>query len=92
MTDFESYVSEQIKLLVPKYDVIELDAAISTKSVSVDFFATVDGRKMQCFQMIDEGLFSEKLFRAVAKAVAAYARTLPDFKQDSINHYNIVLK
>ena len=56
MTELEPFVAEQIKTLVPSYDTVELKATVSASSFSVEFFATVNGKKMQCFEMIDEGI------------------------------------
>lgn len=47
---------------------------------------------MQCCQMIDEGMFTEKNFNSVSKAIADYIRKLPDFKTDGINKYTVELK
>lgn len=92
MNELENYVSEQLKTLVSNYDVIELEAAVTSSSVSVEFFATVEGKRMQCFQMIDNGMFTEKDFNAVSKAIANYIRRQPDFNKDGINRYAVVLK
>ncbi|MBQ7132050.1 MAG: hypothetical protein IJO29_05715 [Oscillospiraceae bacterium] len=92
MTELEFFVAEQIKTLVPSYDTVELKATVSASSFSVEFFATVDGKKMQCFEMIDEGMFTEKNFNAASKAIANYFRGLSDFNADGINKYIVVLK
>ena len=92
MTELELFVAKQIKTLVPNYDVVELKATVSTSSFSVEFFATVDGKKMQCFEMIDEGMFAEKKFNAVSKAIANYFRGLSSFDTEGINKYTVVLK
>lgn len=92
MTESELFVAEQIKTLVPSYDTVELKATVSSSSFSVEFFATVDGKKMQCFEMIDEGTFTEKNFNDVSKAIVNYFRRLPDFNADGINKYTMVLK
>ncbi len=92
MSELETFVSEQIKTLVPRYDTIELKATVSSSSFSVEFFATVDGKKMQCFEMIDEGMFTEKNFNVASKAIASYFRGLPDFNADGINKYTVALK
>lgn len=92
MTELELFVAEQIKTLVPSYDTVELKATVSASSFSVEFFATVDGKKMQCFEMIDEGMFTEKNFNAASKSIANYFRRLPDFNTDGINKYTVVLK
>lgn len=91
MTELELFVAEQIKTLVPNYNTVELKATVSASSFSVEFFATVDGKKMQCFEMIDEGMFTEKNFNAASKAIANYCRNLSDFNTDGINKYTVVL-
>lgn len=92
MTELELFVAEQIKTLVPSYDTVELKATVSASSFSVEFFATIDGKKMQCFEMIDEGMFTEKNFNAASKAIANFCREQSGFITDSINKYVIVLK
>lgn len=92
MTELELFVSEQIKTLVPNYEALELKATVSSSSFSVEFFATVDGKKMQCFEMIDAGMFTEKNFNVVSKAIANYCRGLTNFNADGINKYTVVLK
>ena len=92
MTELELFVSEPIKTLVPNYEALELKATVSSSSFSVEFFATVDGKKMQCFEMIDAGMFTEKNFNVVSKAIANYCRGLNGFNADGINKYTVVLK
>ena len=91
MTELELFVSKQIKTLVPNYERVELRATVSSSSFSVEFFATIDGRKMQCFEMIDTGMFSEKDFNIASKAIANYFRKLPDFNTSGINKYTVML-
>ena len=92
MIELELFISEQIKTLVPNCDTIELKATVSSSSFSVEFFATVDGNKMQCFEMIEEGMFTEKNFNVVSKAIANYCRGLTDFNANGINKYTVELK
>lgn len=92
MTELETFVSEQIKTLVPSYNTVELMVTVNMSSFSVEFFATVDGMKMQCFEMIDKGMFTEKNYNVVSKAIANYIRKLPEFDVEGINKYTIVLE
>lgn len=92
MAELELFLAEQMKTLVPNYDTVELKATVSSSSFSVEFFVTVDGKKMQCFQMIDDGQFSEKNFNLFSRAIANYVRELPDFNKKGINKYSVVLK
>lgn len=92
MTELERFVSEQIKKLVPNYDTVELKATVSASSFSVEFFATVHGKKMQCFEMIDEGMFAENNFNIASKSIANFIRRLPSFNANGINKYSLVIK
>ena len=89
MTESEIFVSKQIRTLVPNYDSVELKATVS---FSVEFFITISGKKMQCFEMIVKGMFTEKNFNIISKAIANHFRGLPNFNTDSINKYTITLK
>ena len=92
MTELELFVSEQIKTLIPSYDSVELKASVSSSSFSVEFFAIIKGTRMQCFEMIDKGMFTEKAFNTVSKTIVNHLRKLPNFKANSINKYTIILK
>ena len=91
MTDLELFVAKQIKKLIPDCEAFELNATVGSSSFSVELFATVGGKKMQCQDMIDEGMFSEKDFNAASKAIAEYCRDLPDFDENTINKYSVKL-
>ena len=67
MAKLEHFLAEQMKTLVPNYDTVELKATVSSSSFSVEFFVTVDGKRKQCFQMIDDGQFTEKNFNIFLK-------------------------
>lgn len=89
MKELELFISEQIKLLIPHYEAIELKAMVSSSSYSIEFFATIQGNKMQCFDMIDKGMFSEKKFNLVSKAIATYVRETPGFNKEGINKFSV---
>ena len=92
MTESERFVAEQLQTLLPKFDAVELNAAVSASSYSIEFFATVAGEKKQCFEMIDEGMFTEKDFNRASRAIADYFRKLPDFHANGVNQYSMTLK
>lgn len=52
----------------------------------------IDGKKWQCFEVIDEGMFTEKEFNVASKNIANYFRGLSDFNKDGINKYTVSLK
>ena len=91
MTGFKAFVADQLSHIISGCDKIEVRANVSESGYSFEFFATINGKRKQCFDMIDEGLFNEKDFDVVAKAVAQYARNTVDFKKGEINKYSIVI-
>lgn len=92
MTELEKYISDQLKQLVPNADVFEFRANIGDKSCSVEFFATIEGIKQQCFDMIDNGVIKEKDFDVMVKQLAKHIRTCSEFRQGEINKFSFVLK
>ena len=91
MNEFKIFVAKKMKELIPEYDTIELRASVSTSSYSIEFFATVNGKRMQCFEMIDGGMIPEKKFNSVSKDIANFCREQIDFKKNEINKYEVVL-
>lgn len=89
MTKMECFVAEQIKKLIPNYESIDLNATVTLSSFSVEFFATINGVKMQCFEMIDKGLFTEKEFNSISRNIANYCRALPEFNKSGLNKYRL---
>lgn len=90
MSRIEQYITEQIIRLVPNFDKLEVRANIGDNSSTVEFFVTVDGKKNQCFDMIDSGIIKEKEFDITVKAIAKYIRTLPEYKKGEINKVQFV--
>ena len=92
MTELEKYIINQLKQLVPNAEVIEVRANIGDKNCSVEFFATIEGIKRQCFDMIDDGVIKEKDFDVMAKQLAKHVRACPEFRPGEINKFFFVAK
>ncbi len=75
MTDLQKLIEEQIWKLVPGCEKLEFWGNVSDSSFAMEFFATVDGKRMQCYQMADEGLLKEKELDAAFKTIADHFRT-----------------
>ena len=88
----DDFVMHEIQDLVPKYNIIELTAIVSSRSFSVEFFATIGEKRMQCLQMVEDGYFTEKDFNIFSKNIAKYIRKLPSFDELITNKYKVVLK
>ena len=82
MNQIEKYTAEKLKPLCPQAEAMEVRAEISNCSYYIVFFATVDGVKKQCYEMIDNGELdetaTEHCFYKIAKYVRDHAgNTLP---------------
>lgn len=87
-SDLETYVSGKISKLVPNFEKIEFKAQISDASYSIEFFATIDGKRMQNFEMIDNGMMNEEEFDEFSKDVAQYVRSSNDYNSGEVNEYS----
>lgn len=92
MTELEKYIIDQLKQLVPNADMFEVRVNIDDKSCAVEFFATIEGIKYQCFDLIDNGIIKEKDFDVMAKQLAKYIRTCSEFRPGEINKFSFVAK
>lgn len=91
MSELERYVSEQITQIVPKYDKLEIRANIGDLSYSIEFYATIAGKRMQCYDMADEGLIRETELDAIFQNIAAYVRNTKEFIRGTTNKYSFTI-
>lgn len=91
MSEFEMYVSEQISQVIPEYDKLEVRANISDTSYSIEFFVTVSGNKMQCYDMVDNGMIKEKELDIVFENIAKYVRNMSQFVKGTTNKYAFLI-
>lgn len=91
MTDLELYISEHIKKLVPTFDVLEVRASIGDNSYSVEFFVTVDGKRMQCYDMVDAGLLKENEVDTIFGEIASDIRKRTEYKPGAMQKVAIVI-
>lgn len=92
MKESKSFIAKQIKTLVPEYESLQVKVKVNSTSYSVVFSAVISGKEKQCFEMIDEGLFTENDFDKVAKTIADYYRSLPSFDENKLNKYTVFLR
>lgn len=87
MSELENYISEQISKIIPEYEKLDVRANISDSSHSIEFYATIDGKKMQCYEMVDDGLIKEKELDVIFKDIANYVRNTSEFTKGITNKY-----
>lgn len=79
MSELEKYVADTLAPLVPDYERLDVRANIGDNSYSVEFFVTIDGKKMQCYDMADNGMIKEKILMlpsAQSQNIFARQRTI----------------
>lgn len=91
MSELEKYVSEQISKIIPEYEKLDVRANISDSSHSIEFYATVAGKKMQCYGMVDNGLINEKELDGIFKNIASYIRNTSELKKGTTNKYSFTV-
>lgn len=79
MTELQSQVISKLTQLVPNAEAFEVRANVGDKGFSFEFFATIDGVKQQCYDMIDCGLINEKDFDNTAKQIAKCIRSSDEY-------------
>lgn len=92
MTLMERFIAEQVTKIVPSFEELELRANIGDNSYSLEFSVTVDGKKMQCFEMVDDGLIKEKDLDTVSESVADYVRKSAEYENGKINKVSVIVK
>lgn len=85
MSELEKYIMEQIEKFVPTFEELDVRANIGDSSYSVEFFVTIDGKKMQCFDMVDDGVIQEKDMDSVSESIAKYVRKTSSYESGKIN-------
>lgn len=85
MTELKRDISDQIKKIVPAFDKLEVRVNIGDNGYSGEFFVTQNGVRMQCFEMVDSGLFKEKEVDAVFEEIAKCVRESSTYVSGEIN-------
>ena len=74
MNQIEKFTTEKLKHLCPRAEEIEVRAEIGKCSYYFVFWATMDGLKKQCYEMIDNGELDETEAERCFSDIAEYVR------------------
>lgn len=85
MSELEKYVADTLAPLIPTYEKLDVRANIGDNTYSVEFFATINGKRMQCYDMADNGIIQEKDLDVAFNAIAEYVRKTKDYIPGTIN-------
>lgn len=92
-SDIEKYIADQFKKLIPAYEKIEAIISVDKQAFSMEFWATINGKRMQSFDMMESGAFTEKAYDEVSKAIAATLRLTAKMGGfgENIAKYNVTI-
>ena len=80
MNALKMMIAEQIKALVPEGELLNGRMNVGDKSYSIEFFVSIDGKRYQCYDLIDLGYVKEKDFDQMAKRVADCVRKSAEYR------------
>lgn len=86
----EKYVEQQLAVLVPAYEILEVSISVNDTSYSVGFFATVDGKRMQYMEMVDDGLIRESALEEASENIFHYIKSTVDYRSGEINKFSFI--
>lgn len=84
MNELEKYVSEQMVKLVPTFEKLEVRGYVNDFSYEVEFFVTIEGKRMQCYDMTDQNLIKEKELDAVNESIAKFIRQTAEYQKGKV--------
>lgn len=91
MDEIKKYVEQQIATLVPSYEKLEVTIFANDTSYSVGFFATVNGKRMQYMEMVDNGLIQESNLETVSENIFKYIKSTESYRSGEINEFSFAL-
>lgn len=87
MSDLEKSILDSLFALCPRAEKIEFRASISDRSHSIEFFATENGQRKQCYDLADEGVLPEESLDVCFRTIAAFVRRSDTFAHGKMNEY-----
>lgn len=92
MDELKRYIYKLVARLLPDIEVINITAYVDDFSYSIEFWVTINGNKMQCFEMVDHGILKESDVNSLNQSIAKFIRQLPNYKKDRLNKITLTIK
>lgn len=83
----ENMVIKLVQKLVPTYEKVEWSSIISDSTYSIEFFVTINGERLQCYEMADNDVIDEDLMLFLFDEFAKNYRKSDDFVKGKQNKY-----
>lgn len=90
--ELKQYIWKLISKLLPDVESIEVRAYVNDFSYSVEFWVTIHGDKLQCFEMVDKGILKESDVKSVNQSIAKFIRQSSTYKKGKLNKINLNIK
>ena len=87
MNSIEKIIADRLFQLTPDSEKLEINAYVDDSGYSFEFFSFKNGVKSQCYDMIDNGLISEKAFDNAVQEIATLVRRNPDYEAGKVNKF-----
>ena len=92
MTDFKKCVKTQVRSIVPDCSIIEARGSVSDSSYGIEFYVTVGNKRLQCFDMVDNGIIKENELDNVLNTIAQCYRTQDCYQKGKSNRFSITIE
>ena len=88
VSTIKEYAAQKISEFIPQYEKLEVDAIVNDDSYSIVFYATINGKRLQCYQLADMGIVSEKIVDAAFEDIAKFIRASDEYNTAQLNEYD----
>lgn len=88
MNELEKFVNEQIKQIISDFEKLQFLATIGDTSYSIEFFVLINGKRKQCFELVDEHIIESEKLEKVFSNIEKFIRNSPDYTKDKINKFS----
>lgn len=85
MNGLEAYAKEQLSPILPTLDGLELRGKVGDSSYWLECFVQVEGKRMQCYDLVDEGRVDQDTLDQALARIAQYIRDHADYKKGELN-------
>ena len=75
MEKLEAKAVEVVKNFVPNFEKLEFRADIGNTSYIIEFFVQIDGKRWQCYSLVDDGKIDEEEMDKQFAMYAEYVRS-----------------
>jgi hypothetical protein len=84
MNEIEVFALKQIKRISPVFSKIEFEGRVWDTGRTMTFLLTIDGKRHQCYKLVDDGIIVENVLESVFDAIASFIRQSREYKKGEV--------